>query len=157
MKITYIIDGFNLLFATDLDYPDKEAFALQVDQYLHSINANGLIIYDDRKNLGQSHPSKQHLKASELVYTPQGMCADSYILEWLNAHPKAPIVLVSSDKRLITFARELGARSITSQAFISKVQKEAKNHTSDKQKPSHSTPSEIEYWQKLFEDRMDDK
>jgi len=125
----HIIDGYNLLFFSDFKSKTlKEARELLIDYVSHVFKdkKHVWIVFDGKqeKGLGFSRIRKGDI---EIIYTIDGMSADSYIIEWFQHTKKRGNVSVyTNDLGLKKQLSEFNAKVIN----LEMIEKEVKNSLS---------------------------
>lgn len=154
--MTYLIDGYNLLF---FFFESKQAFASQrqtlissLQKTLSSLHLSGMLIFDGAHRRDEES-GVSYKSPLEIVYTPKGQNADSFIVEVLSLskNPKQ-ITVVTNDKGLTRHARSMHAPVQTNQEFIQFLQK--KNNQPKKEKIITETSQNLERLEKIFEKRL---
>jgi len=87
----------------------------------------------------------------EIIYSPQGQCADKHIVEklqWVKT-PKV-FTVVTSDAGLARECKELGALVLSVEEFLSFIEKKKKGTTTE----AKESPQEIERLRAIFEERF---
>lgn len=152
--MNYILDGYNILFHL-VDSP--KTFADQREDLIHYLQMrfsllglNGLLIFDG-SHRREEISGRAYRSPLEIVYTPKGQNADSYILEQIELakNPK-DITLVTNDAGLKRQARSLGSRVKSNEDFIIFLNKSRLK----KEKQIQETPKNIERLLKIFEERF---
>lgn len=155
----YIVDGYNLLFFV---LESKHDFATQRQSLINylqkrfsSLHLKGMLIFDGAHRK-EEESGLSYKSPLEIVYTPKGQNADSFIVEILSLskNPKQ-ITVVTNDKGLTRHARSMHAPVLTNQAFIQFLQK--KGQKSVREKNIADSPKNIERLQNIFESRLENK
>jgi predicted RNA-binding protein with PIN domain len=155
--LDYILDGYNILFH-HIDSP--KAFADQREDLIHYLQMRfallglkGLLIFDG-SHRREEISGRAYRSPLEIVYTPKGQNADSYILEQIELakNPK-DITLVTNDAGLKRQARALRAHVQSNKDFIIFL----KQTHPKKEKHIQETPKNMERLLKIFEDRFRQK
>ena len=129
----HIIDGYNLLFYLDFRSKTlKEARELLIDYVAQAFKdkKNVWIVFDGKqeKGLGFSRIKKGSL---EIIYTIDGMSADSYIVEWFqHSKKRGQVSVYTNDKGLKRHLTEFNAKLID----LDLIEKEVKNKIDDEDK-----------------------
>lgn len=152
--MNYILDGYNILFQL-IESP--KTFSNQREdliQYLQlrfaALKLQGLLIFDGSHRRDEIS-GRTYRSPLEIVYTPKGQNADSYILELIELakNPK-DITLVTNDSGLKRAARSLRAHVQSNENFIVFLSKSSPK----KEKCSQESPKNIERLLKIFESRF---
>lgn len=153
----YLIDGYNLLFRLpktkhSLQHK-RDLFIRELNDLADQFSLNITVIFDAGFPQGLS---RSHYDTIEIVYTTQGLSADSYIIQFLEEQKKpSDFCVVSSDLELIHKSELRGAHKKTIKDFFSFLQNKKTKKT--KQHPVWK-PSvrEIERLREIFEKRLKD-
>lgn len=111
----HIIDGYNLLFYLDFKAKSlKEARDLLIEYVAQTFQnqKNVWVIFDGKqeKGLGFSRIKKGRL---EIIYTIDGMSADSYIIEWFqHVKKRGQVSVYTNDKGLKRHLLEYNAKLV---------------------------------------------
>ena len=161
----HLIDGYNLLLRTrpavELTAAELESWVRQLAAQLGRRCRSTLIIFD-----AQSRPGgvrRRNIGPLDVVFTPYGQTADEWILESLLAATK-PWTVVTSDRTLSDRARELGAKTLTSEGFLLELarrKRPTKIPQTEIISPNYpalsSDEKEIAHFCQIFERRFSDK
>ena len=113
---------------------------------------SGLLVFDGVTRLneesGRAYPSPL-----EIIYTPAGQSADSYIIEQIECskNPRQ-ITVVTNDGALSRNARALEAKTMKNRPFIEWLEKRNKKKQSEKTPPKE-TKHHFERLLKIFEEK----
>lgn len=152
--MSYIIDGYNLLFwikpeVNPLEHGRKR-IAEELSQLLDLYAFKAIIVFDSCKENGHDFPSRSFLGKLEIIFSPRNQSADDYIVEFLTTSKlKSQMTLVSSDRDLCQAVKALGVHSLDIETFVQRIAK--------KQRPKFTKPDRdphIEEWRKIFEERF---
>lgn len=154
----YIIDGHNLIAAMPgislKDAQDERAlldvlrpFALRMDRELY--------VYFDQGRVGERNDlslGRVHIRFSVPPRT-----ADDAIHSHLRSIGKESPnwVVVSSDREILSHAERLGARRMTSAAFVQELIAEGEGEPSSDKPAQPLSEDQIAAWEKLFRERDD--
>jgi hypothetical protein len=174
----YIIDGYNLIFRLGLTpvslQGKREKLIETINQKASALQLSCTIVFDAAFSPGES--TRSHIHHLEIIFSSQGQTADEWIIEDLK-HKKSPqkIILVTSDKQLAWYARQMNVASQTIEEFMETLEKRYKNVLKPKKKKikdiSYTAPTSIEtsqhilpvekfpegsleYYQKIFETKV---
>jgi len=134
----FLLDGYNLLFSfTSSNHPlaTQRSEIIRLFQKECSLSKiEGALVFDGRVQRGEESGRNYHAPL-EVIYTPKGSTADTYILELIE-FSKSPnqLIVVSNDRTLLTKARSLGAQTMTNAEFLRKLLRPHKK--TEKEKPS---------------------
>lgn len=151
----YLIDGYNLLFCLTPDVDplrrSREEIIHELGNLINHYEIKATIVFDSHPDQALDFPSRTFFGDLEIIFSPYGQCADTYILEYLSQLQDPKIyTLVSSDRRLINHAKEIGAQSMQIPTFVQKIRKKIKPPP---EKPTHVDPH-IKELRKIFEERF---
>jgi predicted RNA-binding protein with PIN domain len=114
-----LIDGYNVLKkikkTSSISDNERKNFIRQLNNYAHKKNLSIVIVFD-----GGPFSWPDHEKISnylEVVYSGTRETADDYIKKYIENHKGQDILLVSSDRELITVARQGNIHSLDSYEF----------------------------------------
>ncbi|MCU0276305.1 MAG: NYN domain-containing protein [Acidobacteria bacterium] len=155
----YIIDGNNLIgSAPDFSLGDPEARGRMVStikKFQESKNTKVTVVFD-----GEPQGSERHNPINakmQVIYPRYGQSADDEIKRILEGyrHVKETI-LVTTDRELKTFAKEMGVRTINSIEFYYLLKKNSvsygKKEETLKRVNARVSQNEVEQWLKIFSD-----
>ncbi len=154
-----MIDGYNLFFRLE-EFPNplqnkRESFIEALSIALQEALLFATVVFDSNTKEAPIYPSSSHAYPHlEIVFSPKGLCADRYILEYLQALSNAShLVLVTDDKRLILFAKEEGVKHLSLADFLAKLSK--KRAPLKQERKTHSqSKAEFERLLKIFEEKF---
>ena len=138
----YLVDGYNLLFRRlkkrGALEKIRQSMIEELNETISPLNLQIILVFDGAQE-HPLHPTRGHFDALELVYTPKGSTADAYITEEV-ACAKSPsqMTVVTNDRQLASRCKNLGAKQLTIDAFLSLVAK--KQH---KKKRSANSPPAV--------------
>ncbi len=158
----YLIDGYNFFFRAQTDIlplqQKRGDFIAALDHLFATLNLSCTIVFDSNQDLTTPFPSKKQLSHIDVVFSPNNLSADDYIIEWLTAqsHLKQ-ITVVTSDKPLAKQARHLGAPTLSLTHFFALIAKKERHLSRDRQEEKIAVESEAELQRllKIFESRLD--
>ncbi len=156
----YLIDGYNLLFEMTEEssgfQKNREFIIRFIHENLHHLNLSATLIFDG------ANPSPfldyAYFDHLEIIFTTKGLSADEFIIE--KVETIKPVTVITSDNHLQMICRTLGAKIISSNEFIQKINN--KNHKQTKKK-SHNKPifqetdAQIERLNRIFETKLKKK
>lgn len=155
----YLIDGYNLLFALELEpHPieySREALIEVLIEDLNKLHMRATILFDSGTTHLGSIPHLHDRNGIEVVFSPHGMCADRYILELIEGtkNPK-DVVVVTDDAELRASSQALHAKSLMCEPFLQKMRhKNRKKHAPTKHNPHD--PAYDEELRRIFEERLE--
>jgi predicted RNA-binding protein with PIN domain len=123
----YIIDGYNLLFATHLCEQSLEAQREELIQEIceksEEKNLSITVVFDAHHQQGEASFRKHD--QINIIFTAKSQTADEFILHLLETTTDKlhHITVVSSDKAVARNAKSLGAKSIDVLSFIQWLRK----------------------------------
>ena len=120
----YLIDGYNLFFKIQqnvLPLQKKRAHFLEdLDHEIAALNMHATLVFDSHQTQAEIFPSSKKMEALEVVFSPENLSADLYILELLS-WDSHQTTLVSSDRELTIKATYLGAKTQSIEEFIALI------------------------------------
>jgi predicted RNA-binding protein with PIN domain len=152
----YLIDGYNLIGSTThilLSDTNKEKKLIDyVNQKLAQQKSKAIIVFDG-KNPIEIYGSVYEKIKCKVVFTNPDETADDYIIRYLNNEKnKSSLTMVSSDKQLVVFARQLRIASLTSPGFLNKLSKyQSQNQVIKRDDPMQKR--ELSYWLSVFKSK----
>lgn len=152
----YIIDGYNLFFF--LFGNSFRDFKSQRQSLIQSMNAKIEFLSLDVSLVFDSHlvpgeGSRSHYHHLEIQFTPEGMNADDFIINYLKqSRNTSKEVLVTNDRELSQRARHLSAGTQSIDQFLNWLNKRYSNKKRGKDKPvaKFNTSLEIDILSTLF-------
>lgn len=156
----YIIDGNNLIgSAPDFSLGDPDSRGKMVSiirKFQESKNTRVTVVFDGEPQ-GSERLNPINSKLT-VVYPRYGLSADDEIKRLLQGNPNAKeTTLVTTDRELKTFARELGARTVNSIEFYYTLKKtsatQGKKEETLKRVNARVSQNEVEQWLKIFTDK----
>ncbi len=149
----YILDGYNVIGASKhirLGQSDKEDNLIKLLSKFLKHNKHNITVVFDGKHPDfnwQSHYTQQGI---QIVFTDKEESADSYIIRKMNNKKnKQAIIVVTSDREIITAAKRAQIKTLSSSMFWKNVlQNESETKT---MKPSHDlSEHEMNAWLDIF-------
>jgi uncharacterized protein len=113
-----LIDGYNLLPATDYSTRDRLIAALSV--YRKTKGHDVMIVFDGTYG-GFGDADRSFVGGVEVLFSPLTMTADDLIEQILPRLESNSTVVVSSDRRIQDAARRFGMTFVTSQQFAQRL------------------------------------
>jgi uncharacterized protein len=152
--VIYLIDGYNLLFSSIQSSKDfrsqREELILYLQNKFASKGLSGLLIFDG-SHRREEESGRNYTSPLEIIYSPKGQTADSFILEKIElTKNRKAITVITNDAGLIRQARGFGANVQGSDTFIKSLHKNAPK----KEKEFRESPKNIEKLLKIFEERF---
>jgi len=155
----YIIDGNNLVgCAPDiaLEDPDARSVVLHaVREFQASKKNNVIVVFDGGPDGGVR---RQEMSSKFTVLFPRdGNTADDEIREILDGfNYYKDVVLVSSDRELKAYAKDLGAKIVNSIEFYFELKRHSHIHVkkeeTQKRIDAELSDSEVDLWLKIFDE-----
>lgn len=144
----YIIDGYNLFFYLHGSSPND--FKSQRQSLIQSMNAkieflslDVSLVFDSHFSPGEG--SRSHYRHLEILFTPEGMTADDFIIQYLiSARNISKEVLVTNDRQLSTRAKHLSAGTQSIDHFLNWLNRRYSNKKQGKTKGTAKFESPIE-------------
>lgn len=158
----YFIDGYNFLFQLyeEVDpLRQKRDEVIQIlQEKLRHLKLNITIVFDSHYAKGNFFPTRFDHLSLEIIYTPSGQTADSYILEALSWKKiRNQETVITSDKHLTRLIQELGVKVESIESFIPWIlKKELRYHRKEHKHLSEESPREFERLLDAFEKRFKD-
>lgn len=156
----YIIDGYNLFFRLEEEITPlaekREEFVEFLIKEMTRCHIKANLIFDSGKTHKNPFPSTKEQQGLTITFSPYGISADTYILEFLK-YQKLPqtMTLVTSDRELAKKARELGAITQTIEAFLKMLQaKKKRRGKSEDKKELKDSNKNIARLQSIFEEKL---
>lgn len=158
----YLIDGFNLIYKfphlEGMMYRDRLNEARRglieiLKQYQHIKKADIRVVFDGRKNPGDSIEKEQI--GPIRIYYSHDYSADYIIKEFIKIETNPRMTqVVTSDRDIIFYVNRFRAPVIKSEDFARLVNKEIEGYnrvyTPEKEIDPHLSDEEISYWEELF-------
>lgn len=160
--MTVLIDAFNLIYKfPELElfmYEDKldEAkaglFSLLLEVREKAGNPNYIVFVDGKKVKGDYETIQEEIQGMKIYYS-QEQDADELIKSFIKENPRpGTLSLVTSDKKIIQFARQFKVRCITSEAYSNTIMQLLNNYRPDN--PEEDKPEfnvqDLDEWMKAF-------
>jgi len=120
MAIHYIVDGYNLIFSTPLGQANLEEAREILTMLVLRIGHPVTVVFDGREGITNMR------KRQYVVYT-KGLSADEYIKKWVEEQKdRQGIVVVTRDRQIQSYVRNLGAKIMEPQEFYNLLQRRPK-------------------------------
>lgn len=154
----YLLDGYNILFTCLDDSKDFSKTRASLISYLQksfkSLKLSGLLVFDGFHRQDEES-GRGYESPLEIMYSPKGQTADSFIVEQisLSKNPK-DVKVVTNDAGLTRRARSLGAHVQKNHEFLKVLEKGKKKGNNEKDVAE--SPRAKDRLQKIFEDRYRD-
>ncbi len=160
-----LIDGYNLLHATDL-FGDSGSFQQSREALLAFLGASltdgerpGTIIVFDAADAPPGLPATHTVDDMTVLFARDYPDADAMIEELIEDHPgPRGLTVVSSDHRVQRAARRCGAKRIDSEQWYADLWQRRLEHRRSQQKRTPEkpiaklSPAEIAYWVEQFDE-----
>ena len=123
----YIIDAYNLFFRleekiTPLE-EKREEFVQSFIKEMEHCQLSATLIFDSGFTHRGLFPSTKSVNRLQITFSPHGISADDYILECLKIRKTSlNTTIVTSDRDLAKKARDLGAKTLSIEEFMKKLQ-----------------------------------
>ncbi len=149
----FLIDGHNVIAALpdiDLEDPDDEAkLVVKLRAWSGRVRRKAIVIFDGGIAGGPSRvlstPEVRVVFAAKYHST-----ADRIIKERLSSLPDAPNwTVISSDREVLDNARMIGAKTLTAQDFVERLEQSMEV---EKEKPEGVSAAEVETWLEVFQE-----
>lgn len=161
---TYLIDGYNLghkipqvkQFLNQQDFAAAIETIIQVvQQRLNTRKNRVIIVFDGKKGIFEQ-PS--FATTIEIKFSRKPQEADDVIRQFLRkTSDTSDTVVISSDRAIINSAKDLGARSVTSEEFYASKKQKLSGRTSmeNNEKPDPDQV-DLDYWLEQFRKNGDE-
>ena len=124
MNVWYIIDGYNLFFHVEEDpsCTNRKAFVEEISSLMRAKNFHGEMIFDTPMHHYSPLPHTTEDPPLTIAFAADGQEADDMIIEKLHGiNRPEKVVVVSADRELCKRARDEGAKTLSSVAFLQKL------------------------------------
>lgn len=155
----YIVDGYNLFFRIEnqvlpLDQK-RETFIESLSYEISTLKLNVTLIFDSGMTHQESFPTKKQLEGLEVIFSPQGLSADEYILELLDYQKSHTETIVTSDRELAQKVKFLGGKTQTIESFLKMIlHKQKKTHSREEKKHIQESDANIARLLHIFEKKL---
>ena len=136
---------------------------LFIDALAGSLEAAGIeaaVIFDSSHAESGLFPSSSHIYPHiDVIFSPAGLTADEYILEYLEAHTNAKgLTLVTDDRHLALLAKDYGVKHIKIEEFLKRLsrRKQKRAHPVSDGKPAGESSREFTRLLHIFEKKFKD-
>lgn len=114
-----LIDGYNLLkkikHSSYISDKERENFIKKIAHYAHQKKLSIVLVFDGGHN---NWPLSEAVSRSvTVVYSGVRESADDYIKQYIETHASSEMLLVSSDRELVSHARQYRVASLGSHEF----------------------------------------
>lgn len=114
-----VIDGYNLLkkikHSTHISDKDRQNFIRKLNHYGHQKKLSIILVFDAGPF---NWPLRERVSPIlEVVYSGTQESADDYIMRYIELHKNLDMLLITSDRELVTHARHNGILSMDSYEF----------------------------------------
>ncbi len=156
--MTLLVDGHNLIAklpGLSLADPDDERELIQVLQrYAWRKRKKITVVFDPGDNPGTGSPASR--AAVRVIFASPGSTADAVIIYMVRQHRNPrDLLVVSSDRTVMSRARSAGARTISATAFALEIQSALSSRKVENEKPSFdsggASEDDVAYWLRVFE------
>lgn len=149
----YLIDGNNVMAQRIGWHKDKRAarkgLIRDLSRFIAVHRGKIKVVFDGRPD--EEFPDGTRYKSVQILYARYGSDADSRIKEIIHgASYKRDMVVVSSDRDLVSFANRQGTRTISSGRFRKMLDYAGKTRT-EREKPLTGESVDIDDWLNYFE------
>ncbi len=156
--MSFLIDGYNFLFRIEGQKEKsleekREAFICTLNRELACFKASISLIFDSAEQQ-REYAQCAHLQNLDILYAPKGKTADEYIIELveISKSPKT-LTVVTSDGGLSRQCQQMGAKTLSIEAFVVIIVKKGKEPC--RGKPCYrESPSQLERLLKIFEEKL---
>ena len=131
---------------------NRKLFVESLIKSLVARKIRALIVFDSHSKDTPDYPSASCFGEIDVIFSPSGKCADSYILEYISTlfRPKE-FTIVTSDQSLSNQAKEFGVFSMSIQDFCLFLYKN-KGEEALSIKPNKEDPYSFERYLAIFEE-----
>jgi predicted RNA-binding protein with PIN domain len=167
MATSYLIDGYNLLYALGMMPREVGSAGLEFvrRRFLDVLvplfgkhTADVTIVFDARRKPGHLLPEQNH-HGMRLIFAPPGDSADD-VIERMIDDDESPrfLVVISNDHRIQQAAKRGGATSWSCAELLEKAPKSADNDAGKREEEERSAPTdeEVRSWTREFADMEND-
>ncbi len=160
--MNYVIDGYNLFFLMEED-PDpldekREEFVRMLNSALHRLGLSATAVFDGHLHVAADCPTTRQLSALEIVFPPEGLSADAFIVERVKGtNRKEREIIVTSDKTLSAKVRQLGAKTQTAQSFLQLLTHHKKRAHLEEEKMQTESFNHYKRLLRSFEQTLDEE
>jgi predicted RNA-binding protein with PIN domain len=167
MDVSYLVDGYNLLFALGLferrdgTHALESARARLLDQLREVLASGGheiTVVFDAAKARTRAR-TEQDLDGIRVIYAPRGDIADDVIEQRVATctNPRS-LVVISNDRRVQEAARRKGVAAWTSDDFLERQEEGEPRRPVKQPRPERAAPSraDVQHWLAEFGDLADD-
>lgn len=143
----YIIDGYNLLFylfgTSFNDFKSKRQSLIQsINAKIQFLSLDVSLVFDSHLSPGEG--SRSHFHHLEVLFTPEGMTADDFIIQYLrSSRNTSKEVLVTNDRELSLRAKHLLASTQSIDHFLNWLDRRYSNKKRGKSKSTDKFDSPI--------------
>lgn len=161
--MNYVVDGYNLFFRLESEAnpleQKRENFIAALDAALSRLHLHATLIFDSHHSHASIFPTKRSLPALEIIFSPEGLSADEYILERLSTEKRPQSqVIVTSDRELAGRAKHLGAKTKTIEAFFDMlVKRESKKTSAEDEKQQTESSHDFKRLLNAFEKKLNEE
>lgn len=149
----YLVDGNNVMAQRIGWHKDKRAarkgLIQDLSRFIAVHRGKIKVVFDGRPD--EEFPDGTRYKSVQILYARYGSDADCRIKEIIHgASYRRDMVVVSSDRDLVSFASRQGTRTISSGRFRKMLDSAGKTRT-EKEKPLKGESVDIDDWLNYFE------
>jgi predicted RNA-binding protein with PIN domain len=161
--MAYLIDGYNLLFATGILGPlrgkrggesSREALLDFLVDHLPAKEVPRTMIVFDAAEAPPGLPKQYSHRGLAVRFAPRNMSADALLEELIERSPDPRrLTVVSSDHRVQRAARRRGAKHVDSEQWHAELRRMADQTQAEveERKPDHPlSPAEVAAWLRVF-------
>jgi predicted RNA-binding protein with PIN domain len=153
--VFFLLDGYNILFSlVDSSKPfstQRQEIITYLQKQFDAHHLSGMLVFDG-SHRNDEESGRGYQSPLEVVFTPKGQNADSFILEKVSlTQNRKDVRVVTSDAGLTRQARSLGAHVMKNHSFLSYLEQKKKRPPEKKMFDNHQNRNRL---QKIFEDRF---
>ncbi len=145
----YLIDGYNLLFACDKQYGQRDPLVHYLKELAKRSGDHLTIVFD-----APNEPSMWVRRAKkgpvEVLYSREGQSADACIIELLEKPSIKQWIIVSADREICIAAKLKGAKTLLPSSFLDQIEEKAYRRIAKQEKPLSPSKNEIDTYLEIF-------
>lgn len=154
----YFLDGYNLFFKLcDEVLPidqKKQEWLGSFCKLLQLADLNVLIVFDASPSSPPATTGREYFGKVEVVYSPRGMDADTFLIELCRGVQFASqVTVVSEDRKLLKKIKDTGSIPMELKDFFNLIREKTQILDTDDKKNRFSQ-REQKRWKEIFEKRL---
>jgi predicted RNA-binding protein with PIN domain len=163
MPDSYIIDGYNLIYALGMIQRPMDASGLEKSRRqlllflagAFGADAGRVRVVFDAQRAPRGVPRQRQFRGLRVEFAPENQSADDWIEELIDEESQpSSLVVISNDLRLRNAASHGGARAWSHEALLDFLEKRAARPSpapADRERTRELSPQEMKRWLKEFE------